>query len=373
MSTLLVNQQPPSKTPYFGRCWSLTITPSQGPSAGTPIVVSSDAFEPEALRMTFEIEQLAFSAFWHAEISVYNANGPISAGPSKGINLYQAVIQEGDIVTVSAGYQADYPYPSTPPVIFTGPIFYTIQDRLDVVDQRLIIHCLLNRILTTQNFLNATLPARSTQFTQARFIAENAVSKININQGQIQSAINSARPQRGATQLPRAKTYFGSPHKYLTAIADQNSLVSWFDSKSWNVDSLQNPVGPLIATYAPVNILGGPPQNINGVKLSLIGQPGQTQLGVNFRVLLDPTVQVVAPLPQVAIQQQYIRQAPIPYPLPKGDNPILPLVPQYVVVGVRFTGDTRGNAWYSDITGAAQIQNAIQLLGQSTQADPTGN
>jgi hypothetical protein len=316
---------------------------------------------------------MAFSAFWQAEIVIYNADGPISEGPSKGIDLYQAVIQEGDIVTLAAGYQADYPFPSIPPAIFTGPIFYTIQDRLDVKDKRLILHCLLNRALTTQNFLNATLPALSTQFTQARFIADQSVNKININESQVQSVINSAQPQRGAAQLPRGKSYFGNPHPYLNALAEQNSLLSWFDGKGWNVDSLQNPLGKLVATYAPVTPQGGPPLRIGGVTLSLIGQPQQTQLGVSFRVLLDPLVQVTSPLPQVAVQEQYIRQAPIAYPLPPGSGPPVPIVSQYAVVGVRFIGDTRGNPWYSEITGIAQIQQAIQLLGQSLQADATSN
>lgn len=359
----------PSITPFFGRAYSLTITPSQGASAGTPIVVSSDSFEPNALRFTFDIVQMAFSAFWQAEITIWNADGPITDGPSAGQNLYQTVIQEGDIVTVAAGYQAD----GIPTVIFTGPIFYTIQDRLDVVDRRLIIHCLLNRILTTQNFLNATIPALSTQFSQAQLIAAKSTTPITLNSSQVQRVISSATPQRGAAQLPRGKSYFGNPHKYLTAIADQNSSLSWFDGKGWNMDSLQNPIGSLVATYAPVSPAGGPPAQVGGVTLTLIGQPQQTQLGVSFRVLLDSRVQVSAPLPQVAVQLQFIRQAPIAYPLPQGQGPPVPLVNQYVVVGVRFKGDTRGNDWYSEITGIAQIQQAIQLLGQSLQADATGN
>jgi len=356
-----------SKTPFFGRAWSLTITPTTGPSANVPIVVSCDAYEPEALRVTFDINQFAFSAFWHAEFVVYNANGPITSGPSAGINLMQAVIQEGDVVTFSAGYQADYPYPATPPAIWTGSIFYTIQDRLDVVDERLTIHCLLSRALTTQNFLNDTIPMLSSQFTQARFIASRAANPIGINQSQIDRCLPST-----STKLPRGKSYFGSPHKYLEALADRNNLLSWFDGHGWNLDSLQNPVGSLVATYAPAGT-GQYPSTVNGTKLSIIGQPQQTQLGVGIRVLLDPTVQIAAPLPQVAVSIEFTRQAPIPYPLPEGQFIAVPMTGQYVVVGVRFFGDTRGNAWYSDITGVTQIQQAIQLLGHSAQSDPTGN
>jgi len=369
MSTAITS----SKIPFFGRAWSLTITPNAGPSAGTPIVITSDTFEPEALRMTFEVTQLAFSAFWHAEITIWNANGPISSGPSKGINLYQAIIQEGDMVTLAAGYQFDYPPPSIPPVIWNGPIFYTIQDRPDIVDQRLIIHCLLNRALTTQNFLNATLPARSTQFSQAQFIAENAVNKIGIRQSQVQSALAAAKPQRGSGNLPRAKTYFGNPHHYLNKLADQANCLSWFDATHWNIDTLQTPTGPLVGTYAPVIPLGPPPQTASKVSFTLVGHPRQTQLGVDFRILIDPLVQVVAPLVKVGLAIQYIRQAPIGYPLSKGSFPPLPLVDQYVVIGVCIRGDTRGNEWYTEITGAAQILTAIQLLGQSGQADATGN
>jgi hypothetical protein len=358
-----------STIPFFGRSWSLTITPNQGLSAGTSIVISSSSFEPEALRVTFNVQQMAFSAFWQAEIIVWNANGPISDGPSEGINLYQAVIQEGDIVTLAAGYQFD----GAPNIIWTGPIFYTIQDRQDVVDQRLIIHCLLSRALTTQNFINATLPALSTQFTQAQFIAANSTVAINVDSSSLQSNIDSASPQRGAKNLPRGKSFFGNPHHPLRAIADQNGLLSWFDSKTWNTASLAQPTGEVIATYAPLTLLGGPPVVSNGIKLSLIGQPQQTQFGVNFRVLLDNSVQINTPLPKVGLQLQYVRQAPISYPLPEGQLAPRPLQSVYIVVGVGFTGDTRGNPWYTDITAVTLATDVIQLLGQSGQADATNS
>jgi hypothetical protein len=344
---------PASTTPFFGRAYSLTVTPTTGPSANTAIVISSDQFGPAALRFTFDITQLAYRAFWFAEITIYNCDGPITSGPSAGVNLYQAIIQEGDLVTVSAGYQADYPAPNVPPVIWTGKVFYTIKDRLDVVDQRLTLHCIISRALTTQNFINATLPALSTQFSQAQFIAQKSITPIGMHSSQVQAAL-------APTQLPRGKSYFGTPHQYLHALADQVGALSWFDDKTWNASFFQDPLGPVVATYAPVEPGGGPPARVNGVTLSLIGTPQQTQYGVNFRVLLDPNVLIKSPLPQVAVAKQFIRQAPIAY----GTTlPPVPLVDQYAVVGVRFTGDTRGNAWYSDITGIAQILNVIQLMG----------
>jgi hypothetical protein len=357
----------PSITPFFGRAWSLTVTPSQGPAAGSSIVISSSSFEPEALRITFNCRQMAFSAFWTAEIVVYNANGPISSGPSQGINLYQAIIQEGDIVTLAAGYQAD----GAPQIIWTGPIFYTIQDRQDVVDQRLIINCLLNRVLTTQNFLNATVPALSKQFTQAQTIASNSYNTFGLDD-RVQSLLENS--PGGADNLPRGKSYFGNPHIHLRQLADQSGLLSWFDQKTWKLDSLKAVTGSLVGTYAPLTLLGGPPvTDSGGITLSLIGQPQQTQLGVNFRVLLDPKIQINTPLPLVGLQLQYVRQAPISYPLPQDQLAPRPLVDQYVVVEVSFVGDTRGNPWYTDVTGISKVTDLVAILGHSQQADPTGN
>ncbi len=360
---------PTSTIPFFGRAWALTIIPKSGKMANNPILISSDTFGPEALRVEFEIDQLAFSAFWHAEFVIYNADGPITDGPQKGVDLYQAIIQEGDSVIFRAGYQADGPLL---PSIWEGPIFYTIQDRVDVVDKRLIIHCLLNRALGTQSFLNDTLPARATQFLQAQFIASHAKIGINIDEDYIQGILPS-NTTRGAQQLPRAKTYFGNPERYLTALANQNDLLSWLDNRTWNAASLKLPVADVVAVYAPIQLLDGSPRREGKVSLSLIGQPQQTNMGVNFRVLLDPVVQVSAPLIQVAIQKQYVRQFSIPYPPERNEFMILGLQDTYVVVGVRFTGDTRGNAWYTDIIGASQVNTAIMMSGSINAANFLAN
>ena len=91
-----------STNPFFGIAYELSITTRNGQT----IIVSSDAWEPEALRFTFSIEQWATKFAWFADIEIFNCDGVISSGPSKGKNLAQTVISEGDIVTLKAGYQA---------------------------------------------------------------------------------------------------------------------------------------------------------------------------------------------------------------------------------------------------------------------------
>jgi hypothetical protein len=339
----------PSNTPFFGRAYQLSIAPATQP--GTEIVISSDAFEPNALRFTFDINQLAFKAFWQAEIEIFNCDGQITSGPSAGQMLIADLITEGSIVTVKAGYQ----YDGLPQTIWQGPVFQTIWDRVEVVDFRITLRCLLNRVLTTQNFINTTIPALSTQFDQAQFIASHSVTPIPVNGTQLQLL-----PTR---RLPRGKSYFGSPHEFLHDIADDNGFLSWFAGNGFNMADLNQPVGPLVATYAPATVLGSAPaKQPDGTTLSLIGTPQQTQFGINFKVLLDPRLQILSPLVQVGIQMQFIRQAAVQYPLPEGQLPPRPLVNQYTVVGVRHYGDSRGNNWYSEVTAFSKVDDVIALL-----------
>lgn len=359
-----------STTPFFGRSYELSITTK---SSGQTIIVSSDTWEPEALRFTFDIRQIAFgqgSAYWFADIEIFNCDGTI---PGSGNNLAQTVISEGDQVTVRAGYQAD----GDPQIIWQGQVFQPVWERIDVTDYKLTLHCFLGRAFSSQNFINQALTTVSTARQQAEYIAANSVNPIPLTQGQL-NVLDTLAPG----QLPGGKTYFGNPHDYLVAIARHNGMVSWLDQNGFNMAPLYNPtdpavsstsnaqtpqgstlpvpVGPILATYAPCSPLQGPPIKAgDGTTLSLIGTPQQTQYGVNFKVLLDSRIKMAAPLPQVKLALQYIRQAQLQI----GTLPARPLVSQYVVVGVRHVGDTRGNPWYSEVMAYSQVQNVIALLG----------
>ena len=364
----------PSTTPFFGRAYQLSVQLTNGDI----IIISSDAWEPESLRFTFDIHQLAFgagSAFWFADVEIYNCDGPIPSGPSSGVNLAQTVIAEGNLVTVSAGYQAD----GTPQVIWKGQLLQSIWERVDVIDYKLTLRCIIGRAFTSQNFINRALSTISTARQQAEYIAQNSLNIIPLNSTEL-TVLDQVAPG----QLPGAKTYFGNPHNYLDAIARNNGMLSWIAGDGYhmapvynptdpttastalgqtaNGTSLPVPVGKLLATYGPCTILGGPPVKLaDGTTLSLIGRPQQTQYGVNFTVLLDSRLQIVSPLPQVRLSSAFVRQAPIAF----GSLPPYPLSADglYVIVGVRHYGDTRGNPWYTEVTAFSQIQNVIALLG----------
>jgi hypothetical protein len=259
---------------------------------------------------------------------------------------------EGSTVIVQAGYQND----GVPQIIWAGPVFQAIWERVDVVDFKLTLHCILNRTLTTQNFVKVTLPKLTKAADQARIIAQRSVTPIQVDSSHLQ--LLTSPP------LVRAETIYGNPHRFLGELARQNNLASWFTAHQFAMASLNGGGGKPIATYAPATVLGTPPvKQTDGTTLSLIGTPQQTQYGINFKVLLDSRLQISSPLPEVAIQMQFIRQAAVQYPLPPGQFPPRPLQNQYTVVAVRHYGDTRGNSWYSEVTAFSQVQDVIALLG----------
>ena len=109
-------------------------------------------------------------------------------------------------------------------------------------------------------------------------------------------------------------------------------------------------------------------------KTGLIGSPEQIDFGINFRVLLNPNLIIANPprwiqldLSQINVKQQ--RAIP-------GQN-IVPMMPQdgyFKIGGVRHTGDTRGDTWYTDVRGYSLTGKAgLQLTVPEMLKDATFN
>ena len=125
-----------STIPLFGGRYDLTVTTQ----AGDSIVVSSDSLDPEALRITFDIELTGYQAMWTAFISVYNAS------PA----LIQTVINQGASVVLNAGYQVGSNYGT----IFSGKVLRSMFEKENVTDYKLTMQCvtgmpeLINELLS---------------------------------------------------------------------------------------------------------------------------------------------------------------------------------------------------------------------------------
>jgi hypothetical protein len=318
-----------SKNPLFGRSWELTITTNPDAS-GNPqqsIVVSSSAWEPEALRITFEVNVTAYKSLWFARISIYNMNAVTA----------QTILTQGMGVTLKAGFQN----PGAG-IIFQGQIYQPMWEQIDVVDFKLTLMCYTGMKETIGNFASF---AGSPGSTQADLIAKMAAAAQHpITLGAIDT---TALAQ---TKLPRARAFFGDPHAFFDDVAAANNLQSWTGFNGFNLGDLQAADATRTITYTPTT--------------GIIGSPQQTQDGVMFRVLLDPRLQIKQPPMQVAIDNAVIRQLPR-YP---GSYPsILDKDGLYIPMGLLFVGDSRGEggSWFTEIVAATSIGGKLAMLTEA--------
>ncbi len=348
----------------FGRSYRLSVQAQTTSGQLENIVISDSAWEPEALRFTFDIEKVALHTFWNATIRIYNCDGPIPSGPSEGQILSNLIIAEGATVTIEAGYLN-----GQSGTIWQGEVFQPIWTRENVVDFVLTLKCIQGRILGTNNFINKTMPALQTARGQAEFIAINSTIPVPYLP-QTMDAFDAST----LTKTARPVTVFGDPSEHLFGIADESGLMAWIGENGLSVSSLTDNLGPVVASYAPAFSPGSTPQTApSGVSLTLIGTPQQTILGADWTVLLDPRMNVTVPLSQAQVDLATIQLAALPNPTPNGFMPPRPLATNgiYVVVGVRHTGDTRGSEWLTHVTGITVVKDVIALLGDGR--DPTSN
>ena len=331
-----------STIPLFGRAYELTAYSEQGQE-----IITSDAWEPEALRMTFDILETTLpSPYWYADIIVYNFNKP------EAYNLISSAYR----VTLKAGYQTGA---NKANIIWDGPVFQVLFDRQNVVDQTFTFHCVATIPELSQNIINFSQNKLSTQAQ----VLSRMVSQIGVNVDKSPMA----NKLLSAKQYVRGKTLFGSLPDYLSQLGDDQFLTHYMDGVKAYLSEIApsgNALPPVALIYSPpdppgyVTSLGSP----SSVNKTIIGVPRQTQFGATFQVLLDPRVKVTAPPMLIHIDNTVISQ-------------MKQMIGQYIApldtklnffaAQIRHHGDTRGNDWYTQIDGF-NPQYAIGLLGGNT-------
>ena len=354
----------PAQT-LFGRKYRLSIyaqTSQNGPVE--KIVVSDSDWEPFTLKFSFDIEKVAvYQTFWNSSIKIYNCDGPIPKGPSKGTLLSNLIIKEGMTVEVEAGY-----YNGPFGLIWSGQIFQPIWTRENVVDFVLELRCIQGRLYGTNNFINQTGSPYQTAKNEAQFIAEKSVVPIPYTPEAIDTFDDSS-----LTKDPYPSTHFGNPSDVINGLASESSLLFWIGQNGMGTTDLTKKLGPVAASYAPQFSPGSTPQTpAPGVSQTLIGTPRQTILGADWTVLLDPRMDVVVPLLKAQVDLAALELTPITISS-NGAFPPRPLQTKgiYIVAGVTHTGDTRGSDWLTHITGIESVRSVLALLGDG--ADITGS
>lgn len=334
----------PSRIPLWGRAWKLTVTLASGEQQ----FLSQDSFDPEALRLTFDVLQSAIpSPYWFADITIYNASGDEMQqllGPAVPTR-----------VTLEAGYQFG-PQKST--IIWDGPVLQVIFGAENVVDQFVRFNCIGTDATLENNFQNTAVGPMSQYQVVSQMITQ-------MNGTPSQQISPAAQAAMSAYQYPRGKGLFGKAAKILPEIAASAGFTTWMgpdgqhfisemdDQTRTNPDVIYGPAFP------PGHVGRAPVQVNGGITRSLIDVPAQSSVGCDFTVLLDPRLQVRIPPMLVQLDQAIIRQMKRQI-----GQALFPLDSSgiYIAGQIRHYGDTRGNDWYSSVTGYRR--NYAQVLDQ---------
>jgi hypothetical protein len=322
-----------SNKKQWGRRWRVTIrslqainnNPGITPLSYTEVLtLEQKGWLPEGLHIQFDTTQTIQQAWWMCDIVIYNMNAQQS----------QTVINYGMTCTLEAGYQN-----GSFGTIFEGTIFQPMWEKEGGVDWKLTLRCVVGIIEQADNFIGQTVPKGVTQRQLASAMLGAATPT------PITLQMDSNILDKHTT---RATTYFGQPNDLLQYIADSNNALLWFSHLVAHINQL------LIDETVPQWEIG--PDN------GLIGNPDQTQDGALIQMLLQPDLVLRG---QIKIKQgTVIRQMPRHI----GPNGTLPtVIPDdftYVIGKLRHYGDSRGNEWYTDVTG---FVNAGEILALRIQ------
>jgi hypothetical protein len=339
---------PVSSIPLFGRRWSVIVQTQ----SGEQINYSVSDFDPNALRVTFDIETYAIHAIWKARIKVWNLDQ----------SQAQAAVSQGDEIQVNAGYQTGDNYG----LIFQGKIYQVLYDKVGGVDYTIEFLCIATICAWYKNFAATSYPAQTSQMQVIKQMIANSQSPsapLVISDADSQTLSN--------LQSPRGGVVFGPISKYMNiTVQGQQNWVTSFDGTNLQIGQIVGQQTQPDFTYAPFNPKQTQPSA--GTTNSLIGAPRQTQLGANFRVLLDARLKCQVPGMLVKLDQSIIQQLPgeVVGGGP-GGSPTTPFILpinssfQYFVIGLRHTGDTRGGPWYTDVTSIDPTALALAATGNS--------
>lgn len=320
--------------PLFGRYYSLQVKfPPNDNGEQTVLTLTDSSFEPEALRITFDVYTPAWEAWWHADISIYNvdqvtATQIIGGG---GSATTPSGIKQGMEVILSAGYLN-----GNQGVIFDGFVFQPLWDRENVTDFKITLRCVVGLTADLYNSINQNYAAGLTQNQLVQKMASDCYRPIAISGDQITSL-----PDR---PLKRGITVVGNPRKHLSFIAQDNNAQTWISASGLTMANINSDLASTAdaIVYTP--------------ETGIVGTPQQTQYGVNLRLLLDPRVKAQKPFMLVAIDNTVIQQQKKQLGVLPG---LLDQNGQYAVLGVRHIGDTRGNEWYTEVQGVTTVNGKL--------------
>lgn len=310
----------------------------------------NEALNVSELHCTFEVHKSRDKNGFYATCKIYN----LTAATEKQL------IDEGDRLIIEAGYsttvqeqanvdsngnvltneQANAAAASGQPVfsktvdvelqygkIFDGQIIWSSRSKESNVDYVLSLTAIDGDSPLHLNFIKKTVNKGLNQRQALQTVCDSSEKKIPAGTGTITDGLSMQA-------LPRGKVFFGDPTDYIADICRGNAADYYVEDGNLHVTRLQDISNDEALVVTP--------------DTGLIGMPQQTQFGVSFRLLLNPSIHLGT---LVKLKNSEVNEAQV-----SPGQPQTPLDDEWIyrVTSLTHSGDTRGTNWYTDCQGISR-------------------
>ncbi len=301
------------------RKWRILVTDAQ----------DNEALNVSDLHCTFEVHKKRSQGGFYAVCRIYNLN----------TDTEDKLVMEGDRLIIEAGYIAQTSTQETAEdgttvttsqdlqygKIFDGKIVWPSRSRDSGVDYVLTLMAVDGDQPLNLNFISKTV----NRGLNSRRIIETVA-----NDSEEKTPINAVSDGLSEQELPRGKVFFGKPYNYVQDVCRGNAASFYIEDGSLNVTRLQDVQKDEAIVVTP--------------ETGLIGTPQQIQMGVSFRLLLNPAVHLDTMIQIKGVQVNEATATPNQQQAPLDDDWI------YQVCELTHIGDTRGNDWYTEVQGISR-------------------
>ncbi len=301
------------------------------------------------LHCTFEVHKRRSEGASYAIVKIYNL----------AMETERLIINDGDRVIIEAGYEGtmgpdrENDRLRTPGfmaekktekenrtttdgqygVIFDGQVVYPTRDRETNADYVLTLSCIDGNQPLNFNYL---------QMSVNKGLNQRQIFDTVCSGGSVRTSWGHVTDGLSQQKLPRGKVFFGRAFDYIDDICRGNNALYFFEGDQVNLYKLTDVSKDEALVVDPYT--------------GLIGVPQQTTNGLNFRMLLNPSIKLFT---KVQLKSTEIKEQTLTV-----GQPQLPLDEDWIYQAIEVThiGDTRGNDWYTDVVGLSR-HGAASLPG----------
>lgn len=270
---------------------------------------AGDGFNFSGLHIVFRVKKADAQRPNTAEIRIYNVTR----------DTVDMMRKEFTDITLQAGYDEHFG------VIFRGNIKQAVAGRENGVDSYVDIFAGDGDAAYNFAIVNTTLAAGATQNDQIN-AALQPMSQRGTGKGYV--------PDLGAKRLPRGKVMYGMSRDYMRQSSEATG-------STWSIQDGK-------VQFVPATELLPSQAVVLNSKSGLVGQPEQTEGGIKFKCLLNPSLKIAA---RVQINEADVALAKIDEggkDKPANKPADISRDGIYRLLEVEYVGDTHGQEWYCE-------------------------